>query len=190
MLALMSLQSYDPLLAPWNTLATQSQGKFMIIRNLKIVLVVLVSLQALLIAVQNVVNLDAAYQSVAYVVSNQDHTVYASSIGPAITNPILIWIALAIILIGEFSAGFLAAKGAFDLWSNRNGSATEFRAAKKFGLLGCGMSMVVFFGLFMVIAGYYFQMWQTQIGAASFNGAFQYFTASALVMLFLNMADD
>lgn len=165
-------------------------GGKMIIRYIKISLVFFVGLQALLYGLQNIVNLEAAYQSVAYVMSNQDHAVYSSSIGPAINNPGLIWFALIIILVGEFSAGFIALKGSLDLWKNRSSPVDDFQSAKQLGLIGCGISLVVWFGLFMVLAGAYFQMWQTTIGAASFNGAFQYFAASALVLLFLNSRDE
>jgi predicted small integral membrane protein len=50
--------------------------------------------------------------------------------------------------------------------------------------------MLVWFGLFMVIAGAAFQMWQTAAGGASFNGAFQYFAASAFVLITLNVLKD
>lgn len=52
------------------------------------------------------------------------------------------------------------------------------------------MAIVVWFGLFMVLAGAYFQMWQTELGAASLAGAFQLVGASGIVLLFVNMADD
>lgn len=162
----------------------------MAIRILKIIFTAIVALQALLFAIQNVVNLDAAYQTTAYVLGNQDHVAYTSSIAPSITNSAFIWLALIVILIGEFSAGFLAAKGAFDLWKYRNASAAEFNAAKHYAIIGCGVSIVVWFGLFMVMAAAYFQMWQTTIGAGSYNDAFKIFTASMLVLLYLNQTDD
>ena len=97
-------------------------------RNLKIVLVSFVSLGALLWAIKNVVNLESAYQSVAYVTSNADHAAYPKSLGPAITSPVLIWSALMIILIGEFATGLLAGKGAYDMYSSRREAAVEFNA--------------------------------------------------------------
>ena len=128
-------------------------------RHLKIVLVSFVSLGALLWAIQNVVNLDAAYQSVAYVTSNVDHDAYPKSVGPAITSPILIWTALVIILIGEFGTGLLAAKGAYDMYSNRGKAAAKFNESKRFAILGCGAAVIVWFGIFTVIGGAFFQMW-------------------------------
>lgn len=162
----------------------------MLLRGLKITLVVFIALQALVYALQNLVNLDQAYQSVAYVLSNSDHQIYPSSLTPAITSPVLVWFALIIVLVGEIAAGLCAAKGAFDMWSARHESPERFQASLRFGLLGCGLSIVVWFGLFMVIGGAFFQMWQTAAGAASYSGSFQYFSASALILLLLIVVPD
>ena len=86
------------------------------IRYLKITLLMCVSLQALFYAIQNIANLDQAYASLAYVMSNVDHVSYPNSAFPAITSPILIWMALTLVLIGEFGAGFLSIKGSWDLF--------------------------------------------------------------------------
>jgi len=161
----------------------------MAIRYLKIVLLICVSLLGLLFAIQNLANLEQAYASLAYVMSNQDHVAYPNSAFPAITSPLLIWAALGAVLTGEFGAGFLAAKGSWDLFAHRKASAEAFNAAKTFGVLGCGVAVITWFGLFMVIGGAYFQMWQTAIGTGSWSGSFYVAGASALVMIFLNMED-
>jgi len=159
-------------------------------RNIKIVLVSFVSLGALLWAIQNVVNLESAYQSVAYVTSNVDHVAYPKSLGPAITSPVLIWSALMIILIGEFATGLLAAKGAYDMYSHRRETTAEFNASKRFAVLGCGAAVIVWFGIFTVIGGAYFQMWQTEIGDASFTGALHYAIINAAILIFVEMQDQ
>ena len=162
----------------------------MAIRYLKIVLVVLVALEGLLYALQNIVNLDAAYQAVLYVVSMQDHSIYPASLGPSFENPVFVWIFLAVIVSGEILVGLIASKGAWNLWTARNATAVEFNTMKTYAILGCGLAMVVWFGLFNVVAGAYFQMWQTAAGALSLEGAFQYGGLSAMIMLFVNMADS
>lgn len=160
------------------------------IRNLKLILVAFVSLGALLWAIQNVVNLESAYQSVAYVTSNIDHAAYPKSVGPAFNSPVLIWSALIIILIGEFATGLLAAKGTFDMFTSRKKTADEFNASKRFAILGCGAAVIVWFGIFTVIGGAYFQMWQTEIGDASFTGALHYAIVNAAILIFLTMQDE
>ena len=159
-------------------------------RGLKSVLVAFVALGALLWAVQNLVNLESAYGSVAYVLSNADHAAYPKSIGPAITSSALVWLALSVILVGEFAAGLLAARGAWDMFSRRRGPAAEFRAAKRYAILGCGMAVVVWFGIFTVIGGAFFQMWQTEIGDASFTAALNYAIVNAAVLIFVELPDD
>ena len=162
----------------------------MAIRYLKIALVVIISLLCLVYASQNVANLDAAYQAFAYVTAMADHTVYPATFGSAIHNPVLVWIALAIVVLSEYAAGLLAAKGAWDLWVVRKAPDAQFNSAKTFALLGCGLGMVIWLGLFGVVAGAYFQMWQTEVGRGSLENSFQFFGSCAIVFLIVNLADN
>ncbi len=162
----------------------------MAIRLLKIVFVALISLLCLFYASQNVANLDACYQAFAYVMGRADNQIYPDSIFPAIQNPVLIWLVLGLVVGLEFTAGFIAAKGAWDLWRVRNAPAAEFNEAKTYALVGCGMGIVVWLGLFAVFGGALFQMWQTDIGEGSMDGAFQFFVACALIFLIVNSADN
>ena len=162
----------------------------MAIRQLKIVFVACISLLCLFYAAQNVANLDACYQAFAYVFGGADHEVYSKSIFPAIRSPIVIWIALVIVVSLEFSAGFLAAKGVWDLWRVRTAPATDFNSAKTYALVGCGIGIVVWLGLFGVFGGALFQMWQTEIGGGSMDDAFQFFVSCALVFLIVNSPDN
>lgn len=162
----------------------------MAIRHLKIVFVVFISLLCLFYAGQNVANLDACYQAFAYVMGAVDHQVYPDSIFPAVQNPALIWLVLVLVVMLEFAAGLLAAKGAWDLWRARKAPAVNFNAAKTYALVGCGVGIVVWLGLFAVFGGALFQMWQTEVGGGSMDDAFQFFTACAFVFLIVNSADN
>ena len=128
-------------------------------------------------------------EAVAYVLGMEGHEVYATPIFPPITSSALVTIALLVIVSGEFLVGALALKGGWDLWRVRDGSSEEFNSAKTFAILGAGMALVVWFGGFVVIGGALFQMWQTQVGAGSFSGAFIYAATSGLVLLFVNTPD-
>jgi predicted small integral membrane protein len=161
----------------------------MSIRNLKIALVGWVSLMALIYALDNIVNLSEAHFAVATILSMTDHVIYPHSLIPPLTSPALAWVALLVILTGEFSVGILAGLGALRLWKVRLASAKDFNAAKATALVGCGMALVVWFGIFGVIGGALFQMWQTGVGANSLNGAFQYSAWPGLILIFLNMDD-
>ena len=97
---------------------------------------------------------------------------------------------LALIIGAELAAGMLAMKGAWDLWSSRAAQASVFNQAKKYALLGCGIGAIVWFGFFGVLGGAYFQMWQTELGTMSLDGAFQYFVSCILILIFVNMPVD
>ncbi|RLA29317.1 MAG: DUF2165 domain-containing protein [Gammaproteobacteria bacterium] len=162
----------------------------MFLRYFKIDFVILISLLCLFYAGQNVANLDACYQTFAYVMGNADHQAYPDSFIPAIQSPALIWLTLVLVVGLEFTAGLLAAKGAWDLWSVRKAPAASFNAAKKYALLGCCTGLIVWLGLFTVFGGALFQMWQTEIGAGSLAGAFQFFMACGLVFFIVNSPDE
>lgn len=162
----------------------------MAIRYLKIVLVGFVALLCLMYSGQNLANLDSAYTFVSSAVGMQEHVAYPSAFGPAIHSPALVWASLAAIILGEFIAGLLTAKGTWDLWVARSAQAAAFNSAKGYAVLGCGIALVVWFGLFTVVGGAYFQMWQTSLGGASLAGAFQFVGQTGIVLLFVNMADS
>ncbi len=162
----------------------------MAVRVLKVALVAFVGLMALLYGGQNIVNLDAAFGAVSYVVSMKEHAVYPSSLGPAILSPTLTWVVLACIIGAEIAAGLISLVGALKLWAARRAPAESFNASKTLAIVGCGIGVIVWMGLFFVIGGAYFQMWQTQVGAASFNGSFQYFMTCLVVLLFVQLRDE
>jgi len=160
------------------------------IRILKCTLVLFVALFCIIYALQNVVNLQAAYGFVALIAGMEGHIPYPDHVGPAISSPALIWLMLWIIIALEFTAGILAVKGALDMWGARGADAATFNAAKKFGILGAGCAVVVWFGLFASFGGPYFQMWQTEAGLNAVRDASQFALLHGMVMIFLSMRDD
>lgn len=162
----------------------------MAVRMLKIVLVVFVGLQGWFYVAGNIANWDAGLGAVGYVLGMQGHEIYGNHIFPPVTNPALVTIAFVLIIFGEFLVGALSLAGAWRLWQARNGDGRSFNSAKTFAILGAGMAMVVWFGGFVVIGGALFQMWQTQVGSGSFEGAFIYGATSAFVLLFVNSPDS
>ena len=162
----------------------------MAIRYLKMLFVFFEALLCLFYASQNVVNLRVAYQAVAYATTRQDQTIYPHSFGPGFGQTWLVWLTLSVIILLEYSAGLLSAKGLWDLWRKRRAPAEAFNASKTFALWGAGTAIINWFGLFSVVGGAYFQMWQTQAGGMSLQGAFYYAALSAIVLFFVNMRDD
>jgi predicted small integral membrane protein len=159
-------------------------------RHLKIIFVGFIALMALMFATQNVVNISAALHVVGAVLSMEGHEYYASSFGPAITHPVLAGLATWTIILLEYAAGLLAAKGAWDMWASRKATPDQFNASKSTAMLGVGTGVIVWLGIFGCIGGTYFQMWQTELGAMSLEGAFQYAMMCSVVLVFVNMADN
>ncbi|MGA7965179.1 MAG: DUF2165 family protein [Gammaproteobacteria bacterium] len=160
------------------------------VRYLKMVFVFFEALLCLFYATQNMANLHAAYGAVAYTTTMQGHALYPHAFGPGYGAPFLVGLTLAVIIFFEYLAGLLSAKGLWDLWKNRTAPVDVFNKAKGFALFGAGTAIFVWFGLFSVVGGAYFQMWQTQPGWTSLQGAFTYAVFSAIVLFFVNMKDD
>lgn len=159
------------------------------IRLLKVLLMVSVAFLCVMYAIQNIVNLQAAYGFVALMVGMEGHDAYAAHFGPAVSSPIVIWLMLWIIIALEFLAGGLAAKGALDLWQARNADATTFNGSKTYAILGCGVAVLLWFGIFSAIGGAYFQMWQTPAGDTALHGSFWYSMQNGLILLIVNAND-
>ncbi|MBY5990977.1 DUF2165 family protein [Ferrimonas balearica] len=160
------------------------------IRTWKTVFVAIFSAMALIYALQNVANLHGGmYASFVYVLGQADHLAYPNSIFPAITAPWLIWTVLLTVLLLEFVCAGLTGWGAWRMWRARRDSSDEFHAASAAALNGLGVAVLVWMLLFGTLGGALFQMWQTQIGGGSFNGAFQ-LTVYALLLFGLVSLKD
>jgi len=160
------------------------------IRLWKIIFTAIFSLLVFSYAIQNVANISGGmFSSFAYVLSQADHVAYPESIVPVLTNPLLIWTVLMVVLVLEFACGTLTAVGAWSMWKHRSGTSDEFSSAKKQALNGFGVAVVIWFLLFGTFGAAVFQMWQTQIGANSYNGAFQLTVYSLLLFGLISLED-
>ena len=160
------------------------------LRVLKILLVLFIGLHALIYALQNLANLEQAHAALGYVLSNEGHEVYPSSMFFAVTNPLLHWAALWLVIVGEFAIGYFGIKGAWDMLAARKDSAEQFHAAKSNGIVAAALALLVWFGFFMTFGAAFFQMWQTELGGGSMEGAFMYSMASAVTMMFVCATRD
>ncbi len=159
-------------------------------RSVKILLAVSVALFCVFYAVQNIVNLQAGHGFVAYVASMADHASYPAHFGPPVTAPAITWLMYFTIIALELSAGLFAAKGAYDMFAARSGSAEDFNAAKQNALIGCGIAILVWFGIFGAFAGAYFQAWQTEAGGNAVREAALFSIQHGIVLLVLANRDD
>lgn len=160
------------------------------LRVLKILLVLMIGLHALIYGLQNLANIDAAHAAFGYVMSNLGHEVYPNSLFFSVTSPWVHWCALGVVVACEFAIGFFGIKGAWDMFKARNESSEAFHKAKANGVLAAGMALLVWFGFFMTFGAAFFQMWQTEAGKGSMEGAFMYAMASVVTMMFVCQTED
>ena len=160
------------------------------IRSWKTIFTAIFGLLILIYALQNVANINGGmYASFEYVLNQADHAAYPESVIPAITPPALIWGVLLLVLGLEFACAVFIGIGSWNMWKQRDASAADFGAAKKHAMNGLGLAVIVWFLLFGTFGAAAFQMWQTAIGASSYNGAFQ-LTVYALLLFGLVSLED
>lgn len=141
--------------------------------TLAIILTALLALMHLSYAVQNLLNRQAALQAVADALAQQERPVYPRSWFPAIRNPWLLRLTLALICGLQLAAGMLlTAAVLFHLTHGLD--PTEVRIL---ALGGTGLGLVLWFGLFLGFANPVLQLWQTSPGAnvlagAAYNGLY------------------
>ena len=148
-------------------------------------LVAFVALMHLAYAVQNLLNPTQARKAVAAVLDQTEAPVYSRSLMPPIRNPVLTWAALIVIIVLQFAAGGALALGAVQMFMAGGGSPADFAAATEWALIGCGIALLLWFGLFLTIGAALFQMWQTPLGQGAMGDAYRNGTFAGVVMLIL-----
>lgn len=160
------------------------------LRILKALIVLLIGLQALFYALQNIANLHGATFAIGYVISGADHHHYPNTLFFHSGNPILALAALILVVVGELAVGFFGLKGAWDMLAARHSSAEQFRNSMRAGQVAAALALLTWFGLFMTLGGAFFQMWQTEIGNGSLDEAFKFATVSVVAILFVCNTPD
>lgn len=72
------------------------------------------------------------------------------------------------------------------MWRARHEAVTQFVRANTAAISGCGPAMVVWIGFFVALGGAWFQMWQTEVGTGSLEGAFMFSMSSVVVLIFFD----
>jgi predicted small integral membrane protein len=106
----------------------------------------------------------------------------------SITNPVLWQLGYALIIAAEGITGILFLAGAIRLIQARNAPAPIFNEAKSLVIAAATLAFLVWFFGFMVVAGEWFAMWQSQ----TWNGqdaAFRFYMAVLGVLIFVALPD-
>jgi len=107
----------------------------------------------------------------------------------AITSPTAWQVCYWLIIAAEAVTGILFLAGAIRLFQVRNASGAMFNQAKGLVVAAGLLAFVVWFFGFMVVAGEWFAMWQSQ----TWNGqaaAFRFYMALLGVLIFVSLPDD
>lgn len=148
-------------------------------------LVAVLALMHLTYAIQNLLNLGPARAAVSAVLGAEDAMVYPRSIMPPIRSPLLAWTALFMIIVAQVCAGIALAAGSIQMFRIGGGSPADFVAATEWALIGCGIALLLWFGMFLTVGAALFQMWQTPLGQGAMGDAFRNGAFAGLVMLVL-----
>lgn len=157
-------------------------------RYAKIVLTLMLSAFAALVAFNNVTDYGSNFAFVQHVLSMDTTFPDNAAMYRAITTPWLWHGAYGLIIVGEALTAVLLARGALALWRVRQANGQQFNRAKRLAIVGFTAGLMVWFFGFMVIGGEWFLMWQSQ----QWNGqdaAFKFYMAMLGVLIFLNQSD-
>jgi predicted small integral membrane protein len=159
-----------------------------ITRTAKIVMSLALGLFCLLVAFDNITDYTTNYLFVQHVLS-MDTTFPGSELRyRAITNPALWQMAYAAIILGEAVTGAFFLIGASRLFQAREASAAAFNRAKSATIAASLLAFLVWYFGFMVVAGEWFAMWESQ----TWNGqepAFRFYMTVLAVLIFVVIPD-
>ncbi len=159
------------------------------IRITKITAAAFIGTIGLLVFLGNLLNLNSAYDFVSFVVAGAEQPYY-KIIGPTVTAVWLTWIALFVIMGVELAIGVLGFSGAIRMIQKRGETSDEFNNSKAHAVLAGILGMLLWYGFFIVIGEWYFQMWQTELGLGAVAGAFRYGSVCAVLMFFISSKDS
>ncbi|MBW0144682.1 DUF2165 family protein [Sphingomicrobium clamense] len=151
------------------------------IRYVKILLVVVAALQALIIGLTKLANLESAKAAVAEMFAPKVGAL--SGILGSVTDAGAVSAITWTIIILEVGAGALALIGAVRMTMSHDGTVAAFEASKRIALVALGVMLLTWLGLFQTIGGALFQMGQSDVGRAILADNFLFAMTSGLVLL-------
>ena len=134
----------------------------LIARYAKIILSLSLAAFCLLVAFDNITDYGTNYLAVQHVLSMDTTFPGNALMYRSITNPVLWQIVYALIIAAEGIAGVLLLAGAIRLIQLRNAVGSAFNEGKALVIAGYTLAFLLWFFGFMVVAGEWFAMWQSQ----------------------------
>jgi predicted small integral membrane protein len=160
----------------------------LITRLAKIAMCLSLAIFCVLVGVDNISDPKSNYAFVVHVMSMDTTFPGNKLMYRAITSPLAWQIAFAMIIATEIVAGILFLIGSWRMWRARFASAAEFNSAKAYAIAGALLAFLLWFFVFMVIAGEWFAMWQSKDWNAQ-QSAFRLALTVLAVLIFLVQPD-
>ena len=160
-----------------------------LLRLCKIAMIAALAAFAFVVTYDNVVDYDSNYEFVRHVLSMDTTFPNNALMGRAITDKRIWTIAYAAIIAAEGLIGLLLLIGALALLTRLKAPAERFNRAKIWAVTGLTLGFGLWFFGFLVVAGEYFAMWQSQ----TWNGqeaAFRIVTVMLGVLIFVILPDS
>jgi len=159
-----------------------------LLRLSKIAMIAALAAFAFIVAYDNIVDYDSNYEFVRHVLSMDTTVPNNALMGRAITDERIWTIAYAAIIAVEGLTGLLLLAGALALLARLRAPAERFNCAKIWTVAGLTVGFGLWFFGFLVVAGEYFAMWQSQ----TWNGqeaAFRIIMVMLGVLIFVTLPD-
>lgn len=160
----------------------------MTLRYIKIIMILMVALFGLIAATHNLMQMDSDLALVSRVVMGAG----ASGIAEwqKIESSWLVTLCWSVIPGAKILGGLLCLLCVKQMWFARHSASLAFQQSKTFGIAGCGVLLVMLFGVFILISETWFQQWQTELGAAILGAAQRYIVAIGALAFFVSLPDQ
>ena len=146
------------------------------------------ALFCLLVAFDNITDPRSNYEFVSHVMSMDTTFPDNRLMYRAVTSPVAWQITYGLIIATQIVCGILFLVGAIFMWWARASAAADFQRAKAYAIAGALLAFLLWFFVFMVIAGEWFAMWQSRDWNAQAS-SFRFYITVLAVLIFLNQPD-
>lgn len=160
----------------------------LITRLAKILISLSLALFCLLVAYDNITDPASNYTFVQHVMTMDTTFPDNKLMYRAVTSPVAWQIVYGLIIATQIVCGILFLAGAIGMWRERYATAEIFHRAKAFAIAGALLAFLLWFFVFMVIAGEWFAMWQSKDWNAQ-AASYRFYITVLAVLIFLNMQD-
>ena len=157
-------------------------------RIIKVIMVVGMALFLTFAVLGNVTMSDIGFGAMKTAVGMETTFKHPGAMWRAITTPALLWTIFAGIVLFEALGAVLCWIGAARMWTARR-DANGFEGAKSLAIMGLGITAAFYFVGWLVFAGEWFCMWQSQ-QLNVLPDAFRTFAAAMLIMIWVAGRDE